>query len=779
VEGKLREINALEVSPDVDTSRATAGLDNLDKSAVSAGKSSSVLANTIGNASQDLGEMGGIAGTAGVAIGQMGEYIADSADSGEKLTSVLSSFATVAGPIAIIVTATKIAADVMGRAAESASRHKAAVESWTDAMQEGGDAATAYAQDLRESEQILLDITATQNALENATAELNQHWYSAGAGVELLGKALGVTSDETRDIVPLLAAAGVSAQQFADVVADPTLLAGFEASLRRTSLSAEDQAAIMQTVAQHTDAYAAAQENANHFATVFAATQEDIVDAAREWATANRPIEDMPRTWQAAATAAEALRRGQTLTAEHTRAITTLMSEYGLTAEQVLTRGAQLWDTHGDAVAEAEAAQIEAWREGLRSLQERAVAEKAATEAAQAAAHERRVAAEQEQVAIAQAVLALQEMSSEFAGMARREQALSAIFDLGNAGIEAVGQIHNVQEAIRDLAAFVEAEGVPNILDPADVDAGPFLDKIAALRGPIQDAVTQAFAAGGPAAATQVADQYVAQIVQSLGGRLTEQQVRELLNLDNLQATIDLAVKEEGILRVQQTLAILTGLNGETPYTASIALALAAGDITPEAAQTLVNDQLRGQGVLIPGALAGIETAEARQQAQDFLSRQPPLTAPTRLGYPDPAALSAAQRDMLRYPLTQPVRMLMSGASTYAAAFGPGLDAGGTAPPGGALMAERGPEILNDRYLVTQPTIIPAGSRVTSRVRTARILRTARAAKLRQLDDGGSVPTLPTVNVSINAAVIGNRWDVARTVDRAGRDAVRLQGSRS
>ena len=41
-----------------------------------------------------------------------------------------------------------------------------------------------------------------------------------------------------------------------------------------------------------------------------------------------------------------------------------------------------------------------------------------------------------------------------------------------------------------------------------------------------------------------------------------------------------------------------------------------------------------------------------------------------------------------------------------------GLDSGGTAPPGGGLVAEKRPEILNSRYLATQPTIVPAGTRV-------------------------------------------------------------------
>ena len=39
-------------------------------------------------------------------------------------------------------------------------------------------------------------------------------------------------------------------------------------------------------------------------------------------------------------------------------------------------------------------------------------------------------------------------------------------------------------------------------------------------------------------------------------------------------------------------LEILTGLGGQDPWTASIQLALAAGEITPEAAQILIAEQL-------------------------------------------------------------------------------------------------------------------------------------------------------------------------------------------
>ena len=68
----------------------------------SAGGSRSVLANMVGNTTQDLGALAGVAGSAGVAIGQMGEYMADAAGEGEGFGSVLKNFGTVAVPLAAI-----------------------------------------------------------------------------------------------------------------------------------------------------------------------------------------------------------------------------------------------------------------------------------------------------------------------------------------------------------------------------------------------------------------------------------------------------------------------------------------------------------------------------------------------------------------------------------------------------------------------------------------------------------------------------------------------------
>jgi hypothetical protein len=93
-------------------------------------------------------------------------------------------------------------------------------------------------------------------------------------------------------------------------------------------------------------------------------------------------------------------------------------------------------------------------------------------------------------------------------------------------------------------------------------------------------------------------------------------------------------------------------------------------------------------------------------------------------------------------------------------------DAGGVTGPGGGIVAERRPEIVNGRYLVTQPTVVPPGTRVTSGARTARILHTRGARGLRRHDSGGGVPSSSVTNVNLHLPAGANGADVVRQVKR-------------
>ena len=131
---------------DIDTSRTVKNLDDVGKSADS---SKSVLANMVGNASQDFGALGGLAGSAGVAIGQMGEYMVDAAADGDNLGQILRNFGKVAGPIALISGAIAIVTGLMGELNKRAQESAARTKEFGEAMKTAADDSTGLADVLR------------------------------------------------------------------------------------------------------------------------------------------------------------------------------------------------------------------------------------------------------------------------------------------------------------------------------------------------------------------------------------------------------------------------------------------------------------------------------------------------------------------------------------------------------------------------------------------------------------------------------------------------------
>ena len=142
------EEHTVRVSVDADAMRAAAGrakasIDDIGKSA---GSSKSVLANMVGNATQDLGALSGVAGSAGVAIGQMGEYMADAAAQGEAFGSIAGNFLKVAGPVAAISLGVGLLTTVFGNMAKSAEEAKKRAEEFAKAVeQSGGNVDAAFA----------------------------------------------------------------------------------------------------------------------------------------------------------------------------------------------------------------------------------------------------------------------------------------------------------------------------------------------------------------------------------------------------------------------------------------------------------------------------------------------------------------------------------------------------------------------------------------------------------------------------------------------------------
>jgi Tfp pilus assembly major pilin PilA len=239
-------------------------------------------------------------------------------------------------------------------------------------------------------------------------------------------------------------------------------------------------------------------------------------------------------------------------------------------------------------------------------------------------------------VAMSQAGDAMHDLSSTFAEIGRRSDALSAVFNLGNAPDEAASKTRDITAAIGDLKDAAKGIKLSDSLDVSNVKADKLLDAFDDLRPQIQAKITEAFAAGGPDAAKATADDYVAQIVASLGGKLSADKVKELLGLTDLDVKIKAALDESTAARVRSELDVLTGLSGETPLTAAIRLALDAGTITPEAAEVLVRAQLGQASVALPTDVTP-PTPEQISEAGAFVTAtaaQNPASVPTTV---DPA----------------------------------------------------------------------------------------------------------------------------------------------
>jgi hypothetical protein len=413
-------------------------------------------------------------------------------------------------------------------------------------------------------------------------------------------------------------------------------------------------------------------------------------------------------------------------------------------------------------------------------------------------------AAEEYARQLVDAQVAVDDLASSFGQMEIRSEALSRIFDLKDAPLDLAGEVRDITQEIGDLSEAAKDVDLSKALDPSNVNADKLLDAFDKLRPELQKKIVEAFSAGGPEAATKLADSYVEQIFKELGGRLSRDEIRRLTGFDQVDVTLKLAVDAASMANAKAELDILTGVTGENTYTASIKLALATGSISPQAAQILINDALKGAGVTVPAPLQVTGAPAAMAEAAKF-ARENPVPIASELNTPENiAAMATAVQVLLdRFGVTIPTDVDEQSAANGAMGarnaaqdvlnrsplyvhiraiidrFLPFNDAGGTIGTGGGIVAEKRPEIVNSRYLVTSPTVVPAGTRVTSGARTARILRTRGHRGLKQYDQGGTVVAGPqTLNVNVNASMVGNRFELARAVDKGVRDIRRLRGTR-
>ena len=123
---------------------------------------------------------------------------------------------------------------------------------------------------------------------------------------------------------------------------------------------------------------------------------------------------------------------------------------------------------------------------------------------------------EQLAVSLMDANRALEDMVTPFETIGRNQGALQAVFDIGNAPEVAAGKVRDVKLAIGELDTALEGIDVGAVL-AGDISADKFLDAIDAIAPDIQAQITDTFAAGGPAAAIEMANSYIDQVTAELG----------------------------------------------------------------------------------------------------------------------------------------------------------------------------------------------------------------------------------------------------------------------
>lgn len=267
---------------------------------------------------------------------------------------------------------------------------------------------------------------------------------------------------------------------------------------------------------------------------------------------------------------------------------------------------------------------------------ETAAADEKAAREAEAAAR----AAAQHAIKATEAATAVGELSSAWAEMGRRGDALSELFDLGNAPADAASATRDIAEGIAGLAKSAQGVKIGDIL-AGNLKGDAVLDSLDKLRPQVQSKITEAFAAGGPDAATAVADDYVNQIVQSLGGKLSADQVKGYLGLTDLEATLAVAVDRSSVARAKAELDVLVGLGGQTPFTASLKLAVDSGQLSGEAARAIAEWGLTESGVKVP--LDPVTDPAALAEAQSFMSS---FAAGNPVEYPTAVDSSGAAKDV-------------------------------------------------------------------------------------------------------------------------------------
>lgn len=605
------------------TRRATEGIDQISGSARGA---NSALANMVGNTAQDLGALGGFAGSAGVAIGQMAEYAADARLEGEALGSTLVSMAKVVGPILLLTTAVAAVSSVLGDQAQAAKESEERTKDFGEAMRESGDDALGFANVMRGNETSLRDFAAARNDalggfgiaidrlgekvpligrfFDRTSVDVIQALGAANLSIYDMGAALDGTSQERQDFIHQLGEAAslgkINADQYHAIVeaveeqSDEVLTATERQILYNVSL--DEANAIIDNLLKH-------QNPLRYFRDQWRLLFDDFADGKLDAEGSAEAINFLAENL--GITQEEVVN----LVIAHDKETDALKRQKG-----PLDTAIRLTKEYIDAkrdLADEIRDQVE---DGLRAAQ--AALDLAADFQAQI---DKTI---EMKTATHEAAMGLQELAEAQDDL--EAGALAEALDLGDNRLDTLTTVQNINEEIRALAEFLkDPEGlagkIPDIFDQNDVNASEFLDKIAGLRGPIQEEIARVFGESGATAAQAVAETFVETIAKQTG--LSEGQVRGLLGVpEELSVLIKPVVDATDEAIARRMLAVLAGIPGQGLEALVIEMGLDNKEITPQQARLLAQEKLQDLEIPIPLALYVPDPDRAVRDAEAALA---------------------------------------------------------------------------------------------------------------------------------------------------------------
>ena len=554
----------------------------------SAGSSRSVLANMVGNATQDLGALGGVAGSAGVAIGQMGEYMADAASEGDKLGTILTNFGKVAAPIAGIAVATQLITTAVNGMKTEQAFNAELVKEFSDALKEGESVAQELFDTIRE------------------TGELKFETGAFGGG-GLLG--LG---SQAKDLLGIASDLGIGFEELQTILGDTGAVDRYrDRSLELASTNAElavQYGDLADGVEDYQKSIADAEATQKRWIKLLSTNPKLMDELISKFLEAEDPIAAFPEQFDLVADAIDRVRQGLEPTPEQLKAITFLMKELGLKQEEVFGLGIDAADRQQAALQAVQDTiiggidAVKAYNDAVKAAVEEPIAD-AWVESVQAI-----VEADKKSKAWKETIeeigVSLEEALVPFHdGTAQAEAFNTAFGKIGRGpGLATLDRLGDTKEAFQDIFQAVRDNGdsIPDIFATGSERAREFNDLLQQAAQTVGEDLSRVLddAAGDFQAVRdraaelreQFRDRFAAQFGLDLNVPEQKAKVDALVNAvipTDKEIEVGIKLAEHDLLKLKSDLA-LSELEKLLPATAlQIRVDLAEGDITPqEAAQT-------------------------------------------------------------------------------------------------------------------------------------------------------------------------------------------------